>query len=68
MRTLILDSDIWILDEPFSALDDETKEILFETFVRAIKQNKAIIVTGHSTIKHNLINVKNYLLEDGRIQ
>ena len=28
MRTLLLDSDIWILDEPFSALDEETKGIL----------------------------------------
>ncbi len=68
MRTLLLDSDIWVLDEPFSALDDETKEILNETFVGAIRQNKAIIITGHNTFKHDLINVQNCLLEDGRIQ
>ena len=68
MRTLLLDSDFWVLDEPFSALDDETKKILNKTFVEAIKQNKTIIVTSHSSIKNDLIEVQNYLLEDGRIQ
>jgi len=68
MRTLLLDSDIWILDEPFSALDEETKEILNKTFIEAIKQNKTIIVTSHNTFKHDHINVQNYLLENGRIQ
>ncbi len=68
MRTLLLNSDFWVLDEPFSALDDETKKILNKTFVEAIKQNKTIIVTSHSSIKHDLIEVQNYLLEDGRIQ
>ena len=68
MRTLLLDSDIWILDEPFSALDEETKKILYKTFVEAIKQNKTIIITSHSALTHNDIDVQNYLLEDGRIQ
>lgn len=68
MRTLLLDSDVWILDEPFSALDEETKKILDKTFIEAIKQNKTIIVTSHSILKHDHIDVQNYLLEDGRIQ
>jgi len=68
MRTILLDSDFWVLDEPFSALDDETKRILNETFVEAIKHNKTIIVTGHNTFKHDQIKVQNYVLEDGRIQ
>ena len=68
MRTILLDSDFWVLDEPFSALDDETKRILNETFVEAIKHNKTIIVTGHNTFKHDLIKVQNYVLKDGRIQ
>ena len=68
MRTILLDSDFWVLDEPFSALDDETKRILNETFVEAIKHNKTIIVTGHNTFKHDQIKVQNYVLKDGRIQ
>ena len=68
MRTILLDSDFWVLDEPFSALDDETKRILNETFVEAIKHNKTIIVTSHNTFKHDLIKVQNYVLKDGRIQ
>ena len=68
MRTLLLDSDIWILDEPFSALDEETKSILNKTFIEANKLDKTIIITSHSTFDHEVIEVQNYLLENGRIQ
>ena len=68
MRTLLLDSDIWILDEPFSALDEETKGILNSTFVDANKHDKTIIITGHSAFKHDQLKVRNFLLKDGRIQ
>ncbi len=68
MRTLLLDSDIWILDEPFSALDEETKVILNKTFVDANKLNKTIIITSHSAFMHDQLKVHNFLLKDGRIQ
>ena len=68
MRTLLLDSDVWILDEPFSALDEEAKIILNKTFVEAIQQNKTIIITSHDTLRYDHINVENFLLKDGRIQ
>ena len=68
MRTLLLDSDIWILDEPFSALDEETKVILNKTFVDANRRDKTIIITSHSTFMHDQLEVHNFLLKDGRIQ
>tara|TARA_Y100000768_G_scaffold30111_1_gene19974 strand:- start:7 stop:609 length:603 start_codon:yes stop_codon:yes gene_type:complete len=68
MRTLLLDSDIWILDEPFSALDEETKVILNETFVDANRSDKTIIITSHSAFMHDQLEVHNFLLKDGRIQ
>ena len=68
MRTLLLDSDIWILDEPFSALDDETKVILNKTFVDANRRDKTIIITSHSAFTHDHLEVHNFLLKDGRIQ
>ena len=68
MRTLLLDSDIWILDEPFSALDEDTKVILNKTFVDANKLNKTIIITSHSAFMHDQLKVHNFLLKDGRIQ
>ena len=68
MRTLLLDSDIWILDEPFSALDEETKVILNETFVDANRSDKTIIITSHSAFMHDQLEVHNFLLKNGRIQ
>ena len=68
MRTLLLDSDIWILDEPFSALDEETKVILNKTFVDANRNDKTIIITSHSAFMHDQLEVHNFLLKDGRIQ
>ncbi len=68
MRTLLLDSDIWILDEPFSALDEETKVILNKTFVDANRSNKTIIITSHSAFMHDQLEVHNFLLKNGRIQ
>ena len=65
---LILDSDIWILDEPFSALDEETKVILNKTFVDANRNDKTIIITSHSAFMHDQLEVHNFLLKDGRIQ
>ncbi len=48
MRTLAFDPDVILLDEPFSALDFQTRLLLQADVVRIIKeQNKSVILITH---------------------
>ena len=60
-RFLTTNSDIWILDEPFSGLDEKYKEILQNVFLAAAHNKKIIIYTSHA--QSDLSYVTNYRLE-----
>ncbi|SDM99657.1 putative ABC transport system ATP-binding protein [Fictibacillus solisalsi] len=48
-RVLLLDSDVYLLDEPSSALDDETADEVISSFLKKAKQkNKTVIMVTHS--------------------
>jgi len=48
-RILILDPDILLLDEPSSALDEETERLIIEMVVKCIKEkNGTLIMVTHS--------------------
>lgn len=48
-RVLLLDSPIYLLDEPSSALDDSTEELIIEMFTEFVKENnKTLIMVTHS--------------------
>jgi len=48
-RAMYLDSDVILLDEPSSALDDETEKIVIEMICNYVKENsKSLIMVTHS--------------------
>ena len=68
MRTIIINSNLWLLDEPYSALDSKGVEILNNTIKEAVSNNVAVLMTNHKKIEIEKLNVKNFKLEDGKIQ
>ena len=63
MKAMINDYDIWLLDEPYSGLDQAGEEILDKILVNHIKNSGAVVITNHKEIKKEKINIKNYRIE-----
>lgn len=63
MKAMINDYDIWLLDEPYSGLDQAGEEILDEILINHIKNSGAVVITNHKEIKKEKINIKNYKIE-----
>ncbi len=68
MRTIIIHSNLWLLDEPYSALDSKGIDILNNTIKEAVTNGVAVLMTNHKKIEIEELNVKNFKLEDGKIQ
>jgi len=68
MRTIIINSNLWLLDEPYSALDSKGIDILNNTIKEAVTNGVAVLMTNHKKIEIEKLNVKNFKLEDGKIQ
>lgn len=48
-RVLLLDPDVYLLDEPSSALDDDTEEMIIQMLAKhALKVDKTIVMVTHS--------------------
>lgn len=48
-RVLLLDPEVYLLDEPSSALDDETEEIIIQMLTEHVrKEKKTIVLVTHS--------------------
>ena len=60
MRAMINEYDVWLLDEPYSGLDQDGKNILDNIIKRYIKNNGAVIVTNHKEITKDEITITNY--------
>ena len=63
MKAMINDYDIWLLDEPYSGLDQAGEEILDKILINHIKNSGAVVITNHKEIKKEKINIKNYKIE-----
>ena len=63
MKAMINDYDIWLLDEPYSGLDQAGEEILDKILVNHIRNSGAVVITNHKEIKKEKINIKNYKIE-----
>ena len=63
MKAMINDYDIWLLDEPYSGLDQAGEEILDKILINHIKNSGEVVITNHKEIKKEKINIKNYKIE-----
>ncbi len=50
MKTIIVNAVVWILDEPYSALDAESIKIFDMTMLNYIEQGGSVIITNHKEI------------------
>ena len=67
-RTLLRDRPVLLLDEPFSALDDETRATI-RTLVKALTERHGWItlLVSHHADDVAAIAARRYLLEDGKL-
>ena len=63
MKAMINDYDVWLLDEPYSGLDQAGEEILDNNLLDHIKTSGAVVITNHKEIKKEKVNIKNYKIE-----
>ena len=63
MKAMINDYDVWLLDEPYSGLDQAGEEILDNILLDQIKNSGVVVITNHKEIKKEKVNIKNYKIE-----
>jgi ABC-type Mn2+/Zn2+ transport system ATPase subunit len=66
-RTLMLEPDYLLLDEPFAALDDESAEVISRVIVRQVEQGRGIALASHQIPPGLGNSVKLHRLSGGRL-
>lgn len=46
-RLLLADTDLWLLDEPYTALDEDGRELIDALLVRAKTEGKTVVMASH---------------------
>ncbi len=68
-RVLLLDGDVYLMDEPSSALDDESERFLVETIVDYTRRNnKTLVMVTHSRFYAEHYADIVYTIKDGRVE
>ncbi|GEM_PF-6125622 len=66
LRHLLTKSDLYVFDEPFSGLDEESVEKIKNLFRKEVVERQAsLLYTNHQKEIVVLENQKNYVLENG---
>jgi heme exporter protein A len=60
MKTLMTNSLLWVIDEPYSALDDESINIFNNTAKAYLEKGGTLIMTSHKEIKESFFTTENY--------
>lgn len=60
------ESDVYLLDEPFNSLDENSINILKNILIELKKENKIIIIVSHNKNDMDICN-KIYTLENGKV-
>lgn len=59
MKANISTSKVWILDEPYSALDNDAIKIVDQSIYDHIKNDGAVIMSNHEPITKKPFDIKN---------
>ena len=60
MKTLITNSLLWVIDEPYSALDNESINIFNNATKKYLEKGGSLIMTSHKEIKESFFTTENY--------
>ena len=55
-RLIMMNSKIWLLDEPISGLDEKTKQIILKIIKKHLSQGGGVLATSHQNLNYFDIN------------
>ncbi len=67
-RQLLLDADLWLLDEPYAALDEEGKRLVDVCLTEARGRGRTVLLASHEQDRHDLAPDATLELVDGRVR
>ncbi|GJM07345.1 MAG: cytochrome c biogenesis ATP-binding export protein CcmA [marine bacterium B5-7] len=62
LKLLLCKADVWVLDEPFSHLDQATQTWLNELITYFVEHDGAVILTSHQTLNFQRITIRECVL------
>lgn len=67
-RLLLRDPDLWLLDEPYAALDDDGKRLVDEAVARARAAGRTVLMASHESDREGLAPDAVLELAGGRVR
>lgn len=67
-RLMLLDPQLWLLDEPYAALDDAGKALVDEVVVSARQRGRTLLMASHEASREALTPDAVIQLHDGRVR
>jgi len=67
-RLLLIDPDLWLLDEPYAALDDAGKQLVDEVVSQARERGRTLLMASHESDREALRPDAVLQLHDGRLR
>jgi len=64
-RQLLLDPDLWLLDEPHAALDEDGKALIDRCVMAARERGRTVLMSSHESERHGLTPDAEVVLEQG---
>lgn len=67
-RLMLIDPQLWLLDEPYAALDDDGKSLVDEVVNGARQRGRTLLMASHESDRHALQPDAVLQLHDGRLR
>jgi ABC-type Mn2+/Zn2+ transport system ATPase subunit len=66
-RALVHDAELFLLDEPFTAVDEETCRVLLDHFFELKKRGRTLVISTHDCDVLEPLQPRKIILRDGKI-
>ncbi|HHO55958.1 MAG TPA: ATP-binding cassette domain-containing protein, partial [Trueperaceae bacterium] len=67
-KLISVDAKLWLLDEPFAALDSEGKNLVDDLIIRAKKEQRTVIIASHDVERSSQFADTVLSIEDGSLK
>lgn len=67
-RLMLIDPDLWLLDEPYAALDDDGKDLVDQVVTSARERGRTLLMASHESDRHALKPDAVLQLHDGKLR